>query len=469
MRRFAVLLLLMGNVYIYAQNKQLLYDFKEIPQAGLINPGVEITYNSYFGNPLLSSISFQVGSSGASINDFFADDGLNINSKIRTNAIYSMNITDELSGTYQLEILNIGFRGKNNSDNFYSFGIYNEGDAISYWFKDYAILGFEGNANHLNKKFDISHLKIRGDMVNVLHFGLNKRVNKKFILGARAKLYSSNFSFKSTENKGYFVTTKVQKNLFKSTIVADMQLSTSGIKNLRKAVNNGVNADNIFTKRGLFGGDLGLGVDFGFTYILNKNTIITGSVLDLGFISHSRDAKNYVFKGYSTIKGAEVLLTNASVNPNTNFWQDLIDKVKPSLNYEENNDSYTSFRPVKLYGSIRYNFVLQNCDCKIIVGKRNPVYSNGLGVQVYIINRPRGPQMAITTFYQRNFGSSVSLKTTYTVDKFSVANIGLGASLNIGSVIVYAMTDNILSYQNIAASRYASFQLGISIISRSEN
>ena len=65
-----------------------------------------------------------------------------------------MNTRDERSGTYQVELLNGGFRGRNR-DNFYSFGIYNEGDAIGYWFKDYAILAFEGNADQLGRKFDL--------------------------------------------------------------------------------------------------------------------------------------------------------------------------------------------------------------------------------------------------------------------------------------------------------------------------
>ncbi len=467
------LLLVVCNFFIYGQNKQLLYDFKEIPQSLLINPGIETAYASYFGVPLLSGISFQAGSSGASVNDFFANDGLDINDKIRDRALYGMSVTDELSGTYQLEILNVGFRGRNNPDNFYSFGIYNEGDAIGYWFKDYAILGFEGNADHLYKRFDLSHLKTRGDMVNVFHFGLNKRINGRLIVGARAKLYSSIFSFKSTKNKGYFVTTEGQNNLLTSTLVADMKLQTSGIESLRAAADDGT-IGSVFTKRGLFGGDLGLGIDLGFTYNLNKNTVITGSILDLGFIAHSGDVKNYVFKGQSTIEGVEVILPDALVNSSADFWQDLVDEVKTLLDYEENNDSYISFRPTKLYGSVRYNFGeqdrrIQDCDCRAGGNKSNLGYPNGLGGQIYVINRPRGPQIAITAFYQRNFGKVVSLKTTYTVDKFSATNIGFGASFNIGPVNIYATADNLLSYRNIAASNYASFQLGINVISWGRN
>lgn len=465
------MLLFFASTFLsFAQNKQIMYDFKEVPQAMLLNPGIETGLNMYVGVPLLSGISFQAGSSGASVNDFFANDGLDINDKIRERALYGMKPTDDLSGTYQVEILNVGFRSKKNPDNFYSFGIYNEGDAIGYWFKDYAILGFEGNADRLNQRFDLSHLKTRGEMVNVFHFGINKRIDNKLIVGVRGKLYSSIFSFKSTKNKGYFVTTSGENNLLASTLVADMQLQTSGLNSIKDANDDGTGVGSVLTKRGLLGGDLGVGVDLGFTYQLNRKTTVTASILDLGFIMHSTDVRNYTLKGQATVEGVEVILPEDLIGTGRDFWQELVDEVDGLIPYEENQDSYISFRPTKLYGSIRYNFgeqnrSMQDCDCKAGGSRGSLGYPNAVGGQLYVINRPRGPQVAVTGFYQRNFGKAISLKTTYTVDKYSATNIGFGANLNLGPVNLYAMADNLVGYRNLAASQYASFQLGINVIS----
>src|SRR5690606_6138775 len=203
--KLVLLSFLLGCILLTAQNKQILYDFTEIPQALMINPGMSTDFQWYAGIPMLSGISLQAGSNGITVNDLFADDGVDFNVKVRERAIYGMNTRDELSGTYQVELLNGGFRGRN-PDNFYSFGIYNEGDAIGYWFKDYAILAFEGNADQLGRRFDLGHLKTRGEMLNVFHFGMNKRVDGSLTLGGRAKIYSSAFNFSSTKNKGYFVT-----------------------------------------------------------------------------------------------------------------------------------------------------------------------------------------------------------------------------------------------------------------------
>lgn len=462
--------LLWTGVHMQAQNKQLLYDFVEIPQSVMVNPGVETDFQWYAGMPILSGISFQVGSSGISVHDIFADDGRDINDKIREKAIYGMTPRDELSGTYQIELLNIGFRGKD-PDNFYSLGIYNEGDAIGYWFHDYAVLGFEGNADKLNQRFQLDHLKTRGEMVNVFHFGVNRRLNNSLTVGGRAKIYSGIFDFNSTRNEGYFVTRPGENNIYASTLVADMQLRTSGLDELNDAMDDGTLAGTIL-KRAFFGGNLGLGFDVGFTYRLNEQTVVTGSILDLGFIYHTGDVHNFTLNGEATVEGIEVILPGAANDPNTDFWQDLVDDVEGFFPYERNTSSYISFRPTKVYGSLRYDFgeplrSRANCDCGIKATSNSirAKYTNSIGGQLYMINRPRGPQAALTAFYQRRLGNFMALKSTYTVDKFSLTNIGLGLNLQAGPVNLYIMADNLLAYSNLADSHYSSFQLGLNIIS----
>lgn len=455
-----------------AQNKQLLYDFKEIPDALMVNPGTLTDYQWFAGIPLISGISVQAGTNALTVNDLFANDGVDINVKVRERAIYGMDTRDELSGTFQITLLNAGFRGKNQK-NFYSFGIYTEGDAIGYWFKDYAILAFEGNADQLGRKFDLGHLKTRGEMVNVFHFGINKRVDKDLTIGARAKIYSSILNFTSTKNKGYFVTTEGINNIRANTIDADLEMKSSGLNEIEDALDNDTSRlPGIMTRRMFFGGDLGMGIDLGFTYHLNERTIITASLLDLGFVYHNTDVKNYTIKGMATVEGIEVILPGALSDPAGDTWQNLIDEIDALVPHGTNNKSYINYRPTKLYGSIRYNFgrpmpSKRICDCREMVfqGRDHKQFSSAVGGQLYMINRPRGPQAALTAFFSHSLGNALALKTTYTVDKFSYSNIGLGLSLQAGPVNFYILADNLLAYRNIADSHYSSFQLGLNIIS----
>jgi len=456
---------------VFAQNKQLLYDFTEIPQSMLINPGVQTDFKWYTGIPGVSGLSFQAGSSGISAFDLFAVDGIDFNTKIRERLLGQLNTRDEISGTQQIELLNVGFRSSD-PNIFYSFGIYSESDAIGYWFEDYAILAIEGNVDRLNQRFDLGDLKTRGEIMNVFHFGFNKKVDNKLTIGGRAKIYSSILDFNSSRNKGFFVTRPGENNLLSSTLNTDLKLRTSGINALRAAADED-NVPATLIKRGFFGGNLGLGIDLGFTYQLNKQTVFTGSLLDLGFIYHSNDVENYTLEGDVTTEGVEVILPEDALNPNRDFWQDLVDNIEEIVPFENNSKNYISFRPTKLYASLRYNWGEQktpravDCDCNPNVAGNNrvPKFVNGFGGQLYMINRPRGPQTALTAFYQRRFGNALALKTTYTADKFTLTNIGFGLNLQAGPVNLYLMADNLLAYRNIADSRYASFQLGLNIIS----
>ncbi|WP_405248145.1 DUF5723 family protein [Cellulophaga sp. Asnod2-G02] len=475
-RNIFIIVLLFGCFYVNSQNKQLLYDFNEVPQALLLNPGMKTSFKWYAGVPLTSGFSFQAGSSGLKSNDLFANDGIDFNTKFREKVIYGMDFSDELSGTYQVELLNIGFRSKNNEDIFYSFGAYNEGDAIGYFFKDYALLAYEGNTNNLNKKFDLNHLKTRGEILNVYHFGINKKISNELTMGFRAKVYSSLLNFTSTKNKGYFVTTQGDDNLLESTLEADVEIKTSGVFELKDIIDddsqaNGAAISSVLGKRALLGGNLGVGFDLGFTYNIDERTVFTGSLIDVGFIYHSKDVRTYSVKGFASTEGLEVRLPE-DLNSTEDQWRTFVDDLEDLVPYEEGSDNYITFRPTKFYTSIRRDFgkeieSKEACYCTSTSGgnNRGRVYKNSYGAQLYAINRPRGPQAALSAFYQHRLGNVMSLKTTYTIDKFSYTNIGLGASLQAGPVNMYLMADNLIGYSNLANSKYASVQFGLNIIS----
>ena len=484
-KRFLIILFWsLGAIILHAQNKQLLYDFYEIPQSILVNPGVKTMQKWHVGIPALSGLSFQGGTSGVTVNDLFANDGVDFTTKVRERLIDGMSKRDDFSTTSYIDGINIGFRGKNRPEDFYSFGMYGETDIIAYWPKDLAILAFEGNGgNNIGRSFDLSDLSLRGEMINVIHFGINRKIDNSLIIGARAKLYSSIFQFKSTANKGTFSTTQGQDNIYRSTLDIDMQLQTAGVEEILDILeaDSGTTAEDLtslFTRRVFLGGNLGLGFDAGFTYKLNPQTTITGSMLDLGFIYNSKDVKNYSVRGNTSIEGVTVFLPEDITSIGNELWEDLVDEVEAAVPYEEDDGSYISFRPLKVYGSIRYDFgegsspLRENCGCLITQGNggtNDNWYRNSVGGQLYMVKRPRGVQAALTGFYQKRLGQAMSFKTTYTVDKYSFTNIGLGLNFQAGPVNFYILGDNLLSYRNVADTHYASLQFGFNIISWNDN
>ena len=475
---FFAMLLFMG--LLSAQNRQLLYDFYETPQSLLVNPGVKTPYKWHVGIPLTSGISAQAGSSGVTVNDLFANDGLSFTDKVRDKVVNGLTQRDEFGAGFQIDILNIGFRDKNHPDDYFSFGIYGEFELVQYWPADIAILAFEGNANNIDRSFDLSHLTTFSEAVNVFHFGINRKVNDNLRLGLRGKIYSSIFEAKSTSNTGSFTTTRGENNILRNTLIADLQLRTSGVEEIINALdendNASANLSSLLLGRSFFGGNLGLGFDVGFTYKLNQRTFLTGSLLDIGFIYHSKDIKNYTLEGTASNEGIEIILPEAFDDINNDIWQNLVDDIEEQVPFETNSDAYISLRPIKLNASIRYNFGKENqkvddCSCgtNTVINDSPFDYKNAVGGHLYMINRPKGPQAAVTAFYQKRVGNALAIKATYTANKFTFTNIGLGLNFQAGPVNFYILGDNLLGYQNIADSNYASLQFGFNIISWNSN
>ena len=162
MKKILFFILVLSVVKISAQNKQVLYDFAELPQTLLLNPGAETNYKFHFGMPFLSGFSIGYGSSEVVLTDIFALDNKNINDKVST-MLNSLSSRDFVKFNSQIEIFNGGFRGDQNT--YLSFGFYEEIDAISYFPKDLVTLFNEGNNAYLNKSFSASQLLYKVDVL----------------------------------------------------------------------------------------------------------------------------------------------------------------------------------------------------------------------------------------------------------------------------------------------------------------
>ena len=74
MRKYLFFLLTLLMIKTVAQNRQILYNFAELPQASLLNPAIKTNYKFHIGIPLLSGISTDIRSTGFSLTDIFAKD-----------------------------------------------------------------------------------------------------------------------------------------------------------------------------------------------------------------------------------------------------------------------------------------------------------------------------------------------------------------------------------------------------------
>ena len=454
MKKILFFILVLSVVKISAQNKQVLYDFAELPQTLLLNPGAETNYKFHFGMPFLSGFSIGYGSSEVVLTDIFALDNKNINDKVST-MLNSLSSRDFVKFNSQIEIFNGGFRGDQNT--YFSFGFYEEIDAIGYYPKDALLLFSEGNNAYLNKSFSASQLLYKVDVLGVLHAGVSRKINDQLTLGGRFKIYSSALNLESKNNTGTVTTVLGADNIYKH-YLSDINVNfrTSGL------VVDGVYLEDptVYLKNTFLGGNLGIGFDFGFTFHINPQLEFSGSILDFGFINHTKNIKNTTTKGNFIFEGIKF---SYDANNPKDYWEQIDDDFKEQLPTKDNQESYISWRPTKLNAALKYSFGERRS--KICYDNTyKDFYTDALGIQVYSVFRPLSPQLALTGFYQKSITNKIHTKVTYTIDDFSYANIGAGLSAQFGKVNLYGMVDNILEYSNLSAANSLSLQVGINLI-----
>lgn len=462
-----ILLLMVG--LCFSQNKQILYGFSEIPQSLLLNPGGKVDYRGYFGVPMLSHFHVNAGSSGATVYDLFADDGRSFNAKLRI-LVNTSKPHDFMTVNQQLDLFSGGFAFGSSFEKkeYLSFGLYQELDFISYFPKDYAVLALEGNQSNIGRPFKLDHLNVNAELLTVFHVGYNKKVNEKLTYGIRGKIYNSVLNVNSTKNDGSFLTVRGQNNFYQHIFDLDLEARTSGIASLINDDNSDASEDiKTLRKRILFGGNLGLGLDLGFTYQMTDQWAFDASILDIGFIRHSKDIENYAFKGDLVYEGFDPLFPETGDSQTADdYWNEVEEDFEELFTRDTSTSKYTTWRPMKFNASLNYAFgkkKLKDCDCYAEDGD----YLNAIGGQLFVINRPKGPQVALTAYYYRRIFNGLRAKATYTVDSFSFYNMGLGLSAHVGGINLYLMADNFVQYRNVYDAQSVSLQLGLNYIFRS--
>lgn len=464
MKFFLILLFSCVSTVALSQNKQLLYNFNDLPQNLMSNPGAEINFDMHAGLPLLSQMHFSAGSSGVNLYDIFKEDGNSINARIR-NSLHKLSNKDFFTVNEQLELLSIGWRGRKRR--YYSAGIYQESDVFLYFPKDPALLIYEGNNEYVGKKFHFSDIAFTAEVINVFHLGLTNYYSKDFNYGFRGKVYSGVMNAQSLNNSGYFRTGSSGNDSTINHVMSgvDVVINTSGLSALEtpgSEVDSGVQQYRMMTRNAFLGGNLGLGLDAGFTWYPGEQYRVTGSILDLGFLWHKKDVESYRYYGDYETRGVEFIFPGSEESlPGSGNELGTLDE---NLFEETLQNSYISWRPVKINASLDYGFEedYEPCNCRKPTGRRR--YYNHIGFHLFAMKRPRGLVQAATLSFDRRLSEFFRGKISYTVDSFSFSNVGLLVSGRFNNLNLYLAVDNLLDYSNLAKANNASVQLGIQLI-----
>jgi len=304
---------------------------------------------------------------------------------------------------------------------------------------------------------------LKGEMIGVFHVGISRKINENLSIGARGKLYSGVFNIQSSNNKGSISTRLDQNNNYQHLLNnVDFTYRSSGLRGISKKAFTGSAVKNL-----LFGGNLGLGLDVGFTYHLKENITLSGSILDIGFITYSKDIITYKVNGDIEIN--DIGLVNPPIDDTVDYWDDLSEDINRQIPKDSIRSTYVSFRSPKINGALQYGFgrrvrKSRSANCPAVNERVSYNFRNEVGIQLYSTIRLNQPQLATTLYYSRNVSDFLKAKITYTADSFSFSNVGLGFSTQLGKFNLYAAADNLLSYNDIYNSKKLSINFGMNLI-----
>jgi hypothetical protein len=351
--------------------------------------------------------------------------------------------------------------------------MYQQIDGFTAYPPDVANLFVKGNDQDGNgipesgQVFAMNDLNSVGELVGVFHVGINKKVNDKLTAGLRLKFMSGSLGLETKSNQGdYYLTINPLTNEPYLHNYENMKtvFNSSGVLNSFDLSSDVGEIDELISGLFFIGGSAGMALDVGFTYKVTDEITVSGSALDLGALKFNHkltkiDIENKQIASaiyYDPFEGNEL-----------DYWQSLY--VAGLLPMKTSETAYTQLRSPKLNGSARYNMKRKvKPDKSAFRNVRGDLSSDFLissfGMQVYTEFRPNYPLWAVTAFYSRELTHYLNTKVTYTVDRFSATNIGLGASVHVKSFNFYTAIDNLLALPNIKNSNYQSFQFGMNFI-----
>lgn len=452
MKRVVFLMLLFVMSKSVAQ-QQLMFGFTENPQTLMLNPGAETNYKYHVGVPFLSGFSFNINSTNLVLEDLFLDDGIDFKVKL-DRVIDKLDQDDYIQMNAKVDVLNGGFRFDDKT--YISFGFYQELDFIMYFPKDIVTLVNQGNQPFIGRSFSLSQLNFKADVLGVLHGGISRKVNERLNIGARLKIYSSSLNAQTKNNAGTFSTIPDNTNLLRQYLSGvDVNIQSSGIIENDEFIDK---AMSLYTDT-FMGGNLGIGLDVGFTYHINPQLEFSGSILDIGFINHSKKVHNFTAKGDFIFDGIDFQYDGN----NTDYWNDLDVAFDEQVPNGENQESYTSWRPAKVNAALKYSFGERRSQICYAETKKE-YYYNAIGVQLHSVFRPLRQQFALTSFFETSITETFHTRFTHTINDFSYTNLGFGFVGQLFNVSIFGTIDNILGLTDIASSNSASISLGVNVI-----
>ncbi|MEZ4990156.1 MAG: DUF5723 family protein [Saprospiraceae bacterium] len=420
--------LFLPNFSAECQHNFLLYSMQQIPQSNLMNPGQIPQVKEYIGVPFLSGVRIGTGGAGLSYKDLNTIIG-------RTDEITNyLQIGDQLPRDEgrllvdtEIQLFNLGAQTKNG---FISLSI---GD-VAYFSGSFLRSVFsllddiqQQSINPGRSTYDLSELAASGAYYRSFSLGYAHNLNPFFTIGGRLH-WLQGIGGVWTENKNLVLRSQSDAPYFD--VSGRLNILSSGLSDL-----NDINLYN----RLLTSGNSGMALDLGGVYKFYELWELSFSVLNLGQINWKKQID------YAVI-GDHLLFR--SENPKA-FIEDWGEAVTDQLQGAPANPNvrFNTPLPVTLFMAYRYN-ISPETSISLLA---NAVRYNG------------STDIAFAFSGNTLLNDRLGLSGGLSFNQFSLVNLGMGLSMNLGIFQLYAITDNLPAIFNWKNSNVQQVQFGINL------
>lgn len=429
----ALLLIFFCTIYkMYSQQSNTLFLMNKSVESNIINPSKRLDCYYFIGFPALSSIHFDLGSTGFSYRTAVAANGELQLDKIVDNTFWRSSI----SANFHLQLLSFGYKLNKKNDVFFSIS---DKAYVNFTYpKSFIKLGAYGNKQFVDETVSLKGLSLQGAYYREFSFGLARTINKKTDVGIKLKLLFGKTSVKSrirelslfTDPVSYAITTKSEFDLFTS---FPLTVSTDA-----KGKLSDINTKNIDVYKFIMNGsNIGLAIDLGGTYNVNKKITFIASLIDFGFIRWKTDANQFSQK-------SDFQYNSQSYATGTS----LLDSLQTMLELTPNENAFTTWLPSHTNFAIEYKY---NDKVSFSAINRNQILYN-----TFI------PSFTIGVSYSPNYKLQSILTWSYINN--TLLNLGIGFSYQLGVTRFHFVTDNILPVFWPESARGTSVRLGLNFM-----
>jgi hypothetical protein len=427
----------------FTQGDMGLADFRDVNQAGYLNPSFIPKADLSIGAPIISSLSFGGSSTEFPIRDFIYPDPDSGQLVIDAKAVYERVST---KANFRLHSDHDWFSlGKKiGEDSYFRFAIrerLNFSGSLPY---NLLRLTAEGNAQGLlGEELPFDGLSIDFNWHREFLFGFSTEFGDKLSLGINVKYLQGIASIAKLKTDMNFYT---DPNFFDLRLAGDLQYQTTNMSMI--TADSGI---SLYSKTPFWANNHGFGIDLGLNFELSEKTSIGLSLVDMGGIrwknGSTRNATNFDTLSYTGVDLID-LFTEGTGTSNTDVQSFVSDSLTEILDFKEAASSYKTALPFSANVMVSHQMT-----------ENSRFYSS-----LRTMKQASFWLTSILVGYTRRFGENFEIGANYSLTSYSGFNLGLRSSLQIGPVQIFALSDNIVGTFLPQNARYWSTRAGLNLV-----